>query len=78
MKLLPPTRTREKTRAPPLSLRISDELLQWVKKAAYRQGMTPSAFLRFAARDMADRVLGYERDFKRTRRPPRNPAIDDE
>ncbi len=70
---IPPTKTRERgSKMQITSVKLTPELRAWVEKAAYRQGMTVSAFLRVAARNEADRVLGYNRDNRHTRLPTRN------
>ena len=70
----PPTRLRERKKSlnRTTSIKISKELEDWLRAAAYREGHTMASFIRIAIRDKADRVLGYNRDaarFARNQKP---------
>jgi hypothetical protein len=75
---LPPTRTRKaKSGHVPTSVRMSTQLYDWCTKAAYMAGMSMSAFLRVAARNEADRVMGYNRAQRVNNRRPVRPSFPD-
>jgi hypothetical protein len=76
--VLAPVRTREvKGDYRPTSVRMSPQLYDWCVKAAYMQGMSMSSFLRIAARNEADRVMGYNRAQRVNNRRPVRPSFPD-
>lgn len=57
--------------SPIVSFRLGKELREWAMKAAYLDGRSLSQFIRNAVRKEADRVMGYDRNYQRSRPPLR-------
>lgn len=64
-------RPNQATPSPIVSIRLGRELRQWIEKAAHIEARDLASFVRYACRKEADRILGYDRGYRRTQKPLR-------
>lgn len=57
--------------SPVVAVRFGKELKLWIEKAAHVELRDFPSFVRYACRKEADRILGYDRGYRRTQKPVR-------